>query len=205
MRKKTLLILPFLALLIYLLIDNGGNASQLYKAQLKQERQQKNQQFRTAENSPLLPAQRTVFDSLKYYAAAPELKIESQFSRRENPDTVAVQMSDAQTEQYLRWGLATFTLPDGSRQQLTLFQKADSTDSALFVRFTDRSNGHRTYGGGRYLDVPMPAAAATELTLDFNRAYNPYCAYNDQYSCPQPPPENRLSAAIPAGEKAFHD
>ena len=86
-----------------------------------------------------------------------------------------------------------------------IYLKADGRDSTLFIPFTDRTNGHETYGGGRYLDAPLPEANAPEITLDFNRAYNPYCAYNNAYSCPVPPAENRLQVAIPAGEKSFHD
>ena len=67
------------------------------------------------------------------------------------------------------------------------------------------SDGHATYGGGRYFDVVLPKLDAPEITLDFNTAYNPYCAYNNEYSCPVPPAENRLTVAVPAGEKSFHD
>jgi uncharacterized protein (DUF1684 family) len=74
----------------------------------------------------------------------------------------------------------------------------------LFIPFTDLTNGHGSYGGGRYLDLTIPPAGTTTMVLDFNRAYNPSCAYNVAYSCPVPPPENRLAIAIPAGVKSDH-
>ena len=205
MNRKIALALPFIALLIYLVLTTKNGDNQAYEMQLMKERRQKNAGFRTAENSPILPAQRNEFDSLNYYAIAPDLTVKCSFTRNHAPDTLFMPMSGGETEKYLRWGVATFALPGANQQELTLFQKANTRDSSLFVPFTDRSNGHETYGGGRYLDVPVPAANTTEITLDFNRAYNPYCAYNNQYSCPQPPPENQLNAVIPAGEKSFHD
>ncbi len=72
----------------------------------------------------------------------------------------------------------------------------------LFIPFRDKTNGSQTYGGGRYLDLTI-AAQATEVLLDFNKAYNPYCAYSDGYQCPVPPRENHLSVEIPAGEKKY--
>ena len=73
----------------------------------------------------------------------------------------------------------------------------------LFVPFFDLSNGEGTYGGGRYLDVSRRAVDSGELIIDFNRAYNPWCAYGDGFSCPVPPPSNRLNVAVYAGEAAF--
>jgi len=72
----------------------------------------------------------------------------------------------------------------------------------LFIPFKDKTNGGQTYGGGRYLDLAIPAQAG-EVLLDFNKAYNPYCAYSDGYQCPIPPQENHLPVEIPAGEKKY--
>ena len=69
----------------------------------------------------------------------------------------------------------------------------------LFLPFTDNTNGVETYGGGRYIDLKIPAG--NTINIDFNKAYNPYCAYSDKYSCPIPPPENHLDIEIKAGIK----
>jgi uncharacterized protein len=74
----------------------------------------------------------------------------------------------------------------------------------LFLAFGDATSAKETYGAGRYLDITKTPGATT-IILDFNKAYNPYCAYNETYSCPLPPPENLLNVAIRAGEKSYHE
>lgn len=203
MLKKIALAVAIIGIIFYSLNDTKPNAS-AYLAQLNKFRRDKNQAFRQGEDSPLATTQKTQFDSLKYYPGDPVFIPHADISRNEKPDTTLLQMSDNRTEKYLNWGLVKFSI-DNSPQQLRLYLKANGRDSMLFVPFTDLSNGHATYGGGRYLDAPIPKNNDTELKLDFNRAYNPYCAYNNAYSCPVPPAENRLRVAIPAGEKSFHD
>ncbi|GAC1594870.1 MAG: DUF1684 domain-containing protein [Hymenobacter sp.] len=175
-----------------------------YAAQLNKARGEKNRSFRQGSNSPLSAAQKAHFDSLKYYPADLAYVIDAAVSRNANPDTMLIQMSDNRAEKYINWGKATFNIHN-KPQQAGLYLKATGKDSTLFIPFTDDTNGHETYGGGRYLDVPLPAPGTTEIKLDFNQAYNPYCAYNNEYSCPVPPAENRLPVAIPAGEKSFHE
>ena len=203
MIKKIALAVAIIGIIFYSLSDTKPSAS-AYLAQLNRFRRDKNQTFRQGENSPLETTQKAQFDSLKYYPGDMTLAVAVTFTRNAKPDTARLQMSDNKTEKYLRWGVAKFDI-NQSPQQLLLYLKANGNDSTLFVPFTDLTNGHDTYGGGRYLDAPIPKLDETALTLDFNRAYNPYCAYNNVYSCPVPPAENRLKVAIAAGEKSFHD
>lgn len=211
MIKKLALAAAIIGVVIYSINGLGSEAS-VHAAQLQKFRTEKNRSFRQSPESPLSAEQKAAFDSLKYYAPDAIYLLHCALSRNASPDTVLIQMSDNRSEKYLRWGLAAFSPPldaavgtlDGPTR-LTLFRKANGRDSTLFVPFTDATNGHETYGGGRYLDVPLPPADSTGITLDFNRAYNPYCAYNNAYSCPVPPAENRLNVAIPVGEKSFHE
>lgn len=203
MIKKGLIAVALLGIVIYF-INAALPSSAAYLAEINTLRRAKNNSFRNSPESPVSAAQRSQFDSLKYYAAVVDFKIAATISRNPQPDTVLIQTSDNQTGKYLRWGHAKFEIAQ-KPQQLTLFYHVGSADSTLFIPFTDLSNGRETYGGGRYLDVARPAVDVNEIELDFNRAYNPYCAYNDEYSCPVPPAENRLPVAIPAGEKSFHD
>ncbi|MFC7667025.1 DUF1684 domain-containing protein [Hymenobacter humi] len=97
----------------------------------------------------------------------------------------------------------------GQPMRLSVYQSADllkrpGFEDYLFVPFTDLTNGHGSYGGGRYLDLRIPPAGTRVMQLDFNRAYNPSCAYNHGYSCPVPPAENRLPVAIPVGVRSDH-
>jgi uncharacterized protein (DUF1684 family) len=203
MIKKVAIAAALLGIVIYCLNGIGPDSS-VYMAQLRKVRSDKNRAFRQSAESPLSAVQKTQFDSLKYYPAQLTLLVEAAISRNARPDTVLMQMSDNRAEKYLTWGRAQFQI-DNKPQKLAIYLKADGKDSTLFIPFTDLTNGHETYGGGRYLDAPLPEPEATEIKLDFNQAYNPYCAYNSEYSCPVPPAENRLPVAVPAGEKSFHE
>lgn len=199
---KLLVGLGLLLVLGYFLSDLVFNDDQ-YAARLRKARHEKSDSFRRVQGSPLSEAQRNAFDSLRYFAPDKAYRVEAQLELVAARDTVKLPLTDGKTEAYLRWGRASFTL-NQQPYQLTLFLKANSQDSTLFVPFTDRTNGFATYGGGRYLDVAKPAASASEIDLDFNEAYNPFCAYNDGFACPVPPQDNRLAVEIKAGEQAFH-
>ena len=111
--------------------------------------------------------------------------------------------SDKRLRDYDLYAKVTFEL-DGREFQLNVYQISAANMKALhqnrlFLPFTDQSNGTDTYGGGRYLDLEIPEG--DRITIDFNKAYNPYCAYSDRYSCPIPPQENDLGIPILAGVK----
>ncbi|MFN5148804.1 MAG: DUF1684 domain-containing protein [Flavobacteriia bacterium] len=104
---------------------------------------------------------------------------------------------------YRRFGYADFKL-NGEKYRLTIYQnmgliKQKEYKKYLFIPFRDSTSGNETYGGGRYIDTEIPSGKT--LILDFNRSYNPYCAYSHRYSCPIPPEENTLKVTIYAGEK----
>jgi uncharacterized protein (DUF1684 family) len=109
---------------------------------------------------------------------------------------------------YRKYGELRFVL-QGQPQRLSVYQSVDplkgaGLDDYLFLPFTDLTNGHGSYGGGRFIDLRIPPAGSSSMLVDFNRAYNPSCAYNHGYSCPVPPAENRLAVAIPAGVQSDH-
>ena len=201
MIRKMLLAAALVVIVIYCFRE-AVPSSDAFIAKTYAQRRAKNTAFRNGANSPLTNAQRAAFDTLNYYAPNPDLAVRASLSREARPDTVLIQTTGDAPEKYLHWGVAKFEI-DKQPQQLSLFVKASRPDSTLFIPFTDGTNGRGSYGGGRYLDVAIPALDFTSITLDFNQAYNPYCAYNDEYSCPVPPSENRLPVAIPAGEKEF--
>jgi uncharacterized protein (DUF1684 family) len=115
--------------------------------------------------------------------------------------------SGTKAKQYYRFGYITFKLTD-SVFKLTVYQGADLMQTVLyknhlFLPFTDITSGEESYGTGRYLDLEITDIVNNNVVLDFNKAYNPYCAYSDRYNCPIPPRENHLNIAILAGEKIF--
>ncbi|MFC5271587.1 DUF1684 domain-containing protein [Adhaeribacter terreus] len=200
---KTWIILLGLGIIaVYFLSDLIFNNSQ-YLETIHLERKTKNREFK-GRNSPLTEPERPSFDSLDYFAPNPEYKFLADLEVYENPETYPMQMTGGEPEQYFKFGKATFEL-EGKPYSLTLFKKVkEEGQPKLFVPFTDKTNGFETYGGGRFIDLPMPGTNAAGIEIDFNKAYNPFCAYNSEYNCPVPPQENRLQIKIPVGEKTFH-
>lgn len=159
-------------------------------------RQAKDDFFRHDPHSPLTPQQRSDFTGLRYFPENPALKLEIQLEIFEDQQEVQFQTSTGDIQAYIRRGLIRFEV-EGQPAELTVY----SNDYGLFLPFVDSQAGKETYGAGRYLEpVTLPDG---RLLVDFNLAYNPYCAYNDYYSCPLTPWENRLKVPIKAGERIF--
>lgn len=168
-----------------------------YVRTLMQLRTEKDQ-FLQSPDGPLTDEQRPRFKGLSYYPPNFELRFDVALQPAAVADTVRFPTSQNTFDLYVRRG--TFHFEAGGREQeLTLF--AALQGGHWFMPFADRTSGRDTYGAGRYLDPePLPDG---RFRLDFNRAYNPYCAYNAKWICPLPPPENRLDIAIEAGERNF--
>lgn len=154
--------------------------------------------FRSHSQSPLAPAERQRFQGLRYYEPNPDLDLTLEPEDAPDSGIVEFDTSDGAQRHYLRWKRIRFTV-DGNEAVLTLFR--NPSDGSLFLPFQDANAGGDTYGAGRYLEPDeLPGG---RVHVDFNFAYNPFCAYNEAYSCPLPPAENRLRVAIEAGEKNF--
>ena len=159
-------------------------------------RQEKDAFFKHDRQSPLTREQKQAFTGLNYFPEAPELRLEVAVARAETRETIQMQTSTGAVQPYQKYGRFKFTV-DGQEAELTIY----ASDYGYFLPFADALAGSETYGSGRYLE-PEPAGEGKFL-VDFNLAYNPYCAYNPHWSCPIPPKENRLKVAIRAGEKVF--
>lgn len=162
-------------------------------------RRQKDAFFRDHPQSPLTPEQRRSFHGLRYYDEEPSLRVVAAPEPYDEQELVPMQTSTGEPARYLRWARIRFTV-EGREASLTLFRDPGSGD--IFLPFQDANAGGETYGAGRYVEVE--ALPGGDVVVDFNYAYNPYCAYNELWSCPLPPPENRLRVPIRAGEKAYH-
>lgn len=150
---------------------------------------------------PELP-KRTEFAGLHYYGPDKGWVVEATLEWIENGDTLVMPTSLGLAKRYVRKARLHFQAPSGEAGELTLFTPAAGGEYG-FLPFTDLTSGSETYGGGRYLDIEIPEAGAVSLQLDFNNAYNPYCAYTNYYNCPIPPSENALPFAVTAGEKRY--
>lgn len=168
-------------------------------SELQEFRQQKDIFFKTSARSPL---QDDDFSALTYFPEAPQYVFDVPFERIEGREVLELQTSTGDTIMFVRYARTSFEL-EGEAQALTLFSQIyEDEPERFFVPFKDATSGEETYSAGRYLDALR--APAGRVLLDFNYAYNPYCAYSQDYRCPLPPAENHLSAAIRAGEKTYH-
>lgn len=177
-----------------------NNTKKTHKQMSLDWRAQKDNYFRTDDNSPI--RDRESFTGLNYFDPDMKYKIAAHLTLLKDTNTVIMLRTDGSSDRYLRHAIATFTL-DEKEYQLTMFRPVrDSVNkNVLFVPFTDNTNGELSYKAGRYLDI-VPAKP-NEAIIDFNYAYNPFCAYNPRFSCPIPPKENYLDTEILAGEKIY--
>ena len=152
--------------------------------------------FADSHHSPLSHDLQHGFTGLNYYPPNADLLLTLPIDTSPTRE-IKVQTSDGQERLYERVGKVSFAV-GGEDTELTLYSTGHP---GYFVPFRDATSGKETYGAGRYLDLD-PNEDGT-VTIDFNYAYNPFCAYNEAYSCPLPPVENWLKVPIEAGEKDF--
>ncbi len=167
--------------------------------ELEKFRKEKDDFFRYSPQSPLTPAQRKEFKGLAYFAENPALDLELPLELYPDPEVVTMQTSTGEIQEYSKIGQVRFQV-DGEEAALQIYEAAG--DGYLFLPFVDATAPGETYGAGRYLEPEV--TGPNRVRLNFNLAYNPYCAYNENWSCPIPPRENRLKVRIEAGEMNFH-
>ena len=164
-----------------------------------------NRSYADSVESPLLKEDRLVFKGLDFYPIQADFRIKAKFVRTNDEKPFKMLTTTERRPDYIKYGEVTFILM-GNQVKLNIYQniqliKKVGFENYLFLPFTDLTNGEETYGGGRYIDLRIPAKDS--ITIDFNQAYNPYCAYNHRYSCPIPPKENNLEIKVKAGVKVF--
>ena len=191
-------------ILIFLTIFTFQIKAQTYWESMAKHRQEYKDDFLKNVNSPLKQVDLAYLD---FYEVDSTFKVKSSFMKTTDKGIFNIPTSDGKQKEYFKYGVLTFTLK-GQIQQLNVYRSLDlmkmpQYKSYLFVPFKDQTNGTETYGGGRYLDLQTTNIQGDTLILDFNKAYNPYCAFSDGYSCPIPPQANHLKMSIEAGEKIF--
>lgn len=166
--------------------------------ELERFRREKDDFFRANPSSPLTPAQRQSFTGLRYFPPDGAMRLTLDVDEFPVQDTVQIQTTTGDVQSYERLGRIHFKV-DGQEVALTLYRN----EYGYFLPFADSLAGKETYGAGRYLEPePLPDG---RVLVDFNLAYNPYCAYNEHWSCPITPAENRLKVPIRAGERVFEE
>jgi uncharacterized protein (DUF1684 family) len=180
----------------------GRQLSSLPDDPVLQERLAKDKAFKSGQDSPIPGPELSGFQGLSYYPINPELRFRAKLNRYASPNKIRLGTNTGEIRSALRYGY--FDLQVGnSNCRLNVYKLEDAPDlgASLFIPFRDATSGKETYGAGRYIDIKENTSGIYDL--DFNRAYNPFCAYNIEFSCPLPPAENTLKVPIRAGEKKY--
>ena len=185
----------------------GFSQEQFSLAAVEKFQNELNAEYADAKTSPLLPEDLKTFHSLEYYPANEKFFVVAKFIRTENEQPFEMKTSTDRKPVYVKYGEAHFSIV-GQVFQLNLYRnielsKKEQYKDYLFLPFSDLTCGNESYIGGRYIDMKIPKGDT--IVIDFNTAYNPYCAYSYKYSCPKVPLENDLKIAVRAGVKKFHD
>lgn len=164
-----------------------------------------NAEYKDASESPLTEEDRKEFEGLDFFKYDSTYVVEALFTRTENEAPFKMKTTTDRLPVYVKYGILEFFIKD-EIFQLNVYQnqdliKQEDYEDYLFLPFSDETNGIESYGGGRYIDLRIPKD--NTVVIDFNSAYNPYCAYNHKYSCPIVPRENYLKTRIEAGVKKF--
>jgi uncharacterized protein (DUF1684 family) len=171
-----------------------------YTTELNAARSVKDEAFKTASDSPVPVDKRGAVLPLRYFPVDPNFAVPAALKLSEDRPVFEMPTSTGALRRMQLVGQLQFTLQGQPRSLGAFVEEGTQQIDRLFVPFADLTTGKDTYSAGRYLDI-QPTTTGY-YTIDFNRAYNPYCAYNASYECPYPPPSNRLDVAVTAGEKA---
>ncbi len=173
-----------------------------WKRALLRFRQKKDEFFGSDSDSPLGHSATGAFAGLRYFEPDPALRFEAKLQRYPDPASVIMTTSKGTRQLFNKVGYFELLI-DGQAVRLEAYQSAEREDASIFVPFRDTTSGKESYSAARYLDLEVQHD--DEYAVDFNYAYNPYCAYSEDYVCPLPPRENWLTVSILAGEKKYHD
>jgi uncharacterized protein (DUF1684 family) len=206
MKAKNILVLAGIVVMVTIIFYSfqGSQNDEAYITAIQKEREENEHFIKTSKESPLKDQDRKNFTGLKYFEPDPKYKVIADLYPIESKKVIVLATNDGKEQRYLEYAYAEFNLDD-VKNRLLILEGIDMGPirGKLFLAFGDETSAIETYGAGRYLDVNKMPGSST-IVLDFNKAYNPYCAYNDTYSCPIPPPENLLKVAVKAGEKIYH-
>jgi uncharacterized protein (DUF1684 family) len=193
---------------VFLVLFNFGFAQEKFDvAAVEKFQKELNIEYADAKTSPLTAEDLATFKSLDFYPITEKFFITAKFLRTESEKPFEMKTSTDRKPMYVKYGEAHFEI-EGSSFQLNIYRnielsKREEYKDYLFLPFSDLTCGNESYIGGKYIDMKTPTT--NTIAIDFNKAYNPLCAYNHKYSCPKVPLENDLKIEIKAGVKKFHD
>ncbi len=196
----------FVLLLLTIPFITFAQSKRAFKKEIKKFRKHYKQEFLEEARSPFYNNKKGM-KNMRFYKPKREYKLKANFRRTPNAETFKMATYSGKTQDYVLYGVATVML-HGKKLEVNIYQSLRLRDMEeykdhLFIPFKDLTNDDITYGGGRYMDMKMSDIKNGTVTIDFNRCYNPWCAFSDGYNCPVPPNENHFDLEIEAGEKMF--
>ena len=202
MKRQTIFVLLVVAVVFITILNflTVGESSEDYISRIEIERKDKNS-FMLSSTSPLTDEEKQRFTGLNYYPINEDFKVTATLELINQKQPIFIPSTTGEDLKYIPFAYASFNLA-GEESRVILYQDWEENDpNRLSLMFADGTSTFETYGGGRYLDVLY--RNIDKIELDFNQAYNPYCHFNEEYSCPIPPRENLLNVKILAGEKLY--
>lgn len=195
-----------LSLILLLVCAFGFAQTKFSKVEVEKFQTTINTEYANEKTSPLMEKDLKAFKSLEFYPIDTTFFVNAKFEKAINEKVFEMKTTGKRTPKYIKYGTVFFTI-DGKSLKLNVYKNIELSKTAaykdhLFLPFSDLTCGKESYIGGRYIDLKVPEG--NTIAIDFNQAYNPYCAYNHKYSCPLVPLENDLDVEIKAGVKAFH-
>ena len=193
-----------LLLAVFIFFFNCDNQKR-YQKELSPFQKEMNEFFKDASISPLKEKDLKNFKGLDFFAFDSSYVVNAALIRTPEEKSFKMKTTTDRLPEYIKYGIVTFDLFNKS-YSLNIYRNLDIINNEgyqdyLFLPFLDDTNGLESYGGGRYIDLDIPKG--DNLVIDFNSAYNPYCVYDEKYSCPIVPRDNYLSIEIKAGVKIF--
>lgn len=194
-----MLIIAIVAITIFNFLTIG-ESTEAYTERIETDRKDKNG-FMLSSTSPLTDEDKTDFKGLNYFPINEAYKVTAKIEKTQQKQPIFIESTTGEQLKYIPFAKATFEL-DGKEHTVMLYQDWEEKDpNKLTLMFVDETSALETYGGGRYVDVMY--RNTNSVVIDFNIAYNPYCHFNEEFSCPIPPRENILNISIKAGEKIY--
>jgi uncharacterized protein (DUF1684 family) len=195
-------IVVFLLLILFIISYLYKSTSkEAYLEEIELKRQEIIDFMKNDPESPFHVKGEAGYKGLIFFEIDPAFRVKAKIEKIPSPVPFNIQMSDGETSEYFKYAIAHFTLDDVGQKLHLLKSRKFYNEPWLFLPFYDETSAVESYGGGRYLNVEYHGEE--EIFIDFNLAYNPYCAYSDNYRCPIPPIENRVTVKVTAGERNY--
>ncbi len=203
------LIIP---ILLFIALINSCNKNQnnpidnsAYITKINKHRAETDEWMKNSSDSPFNHKEKIKFYPLNYFDVDPEFVFKSKLVQYKNKEHLTIFGTKGEERASIRFGYLTFN-KDGKKYKIDVYKNEGKNNKTYFsIWFTDKTTGKETYEVGRYLEFEYNPDTNFVYTIDFNLAFNPYCAYSHDYSCAIPSDKDYLDLAITAGEKKFHE